>query len=114
MAALHIRDQKEFEQKVLQADDLILAEFWAEWCGPCHQIAPVLDEIAAERPGKITLAKVNIDQNPETQQMYGVRGIPTLIIFKNGQPVSTKVGSLPKSKLVEWIDSVIAGATATL
>jgi thioredoxin 1 len=104
---LHI-DDNEFEQKVLQSAEPVLVDFWAEWCGPCRQIAPVLDEIAKDRAGKITIAKVNIDKNPGTPQKYGVRGIPTLIIFKNGQAVSTKVGSLPKSKLVEWIDSVIA------
>ena len=104
---MHI-DDNEFEQKVLKSQAPVLVDFWAEWCGPCRQIAPVLDEIANERAGKITIAKVNIDKNPGTPQKYGVRGIPTLIIFKNGQAVSTKVGSLPKSKLVEWIDSVIA------
>jgi thioredoxin 1 len=104
---VHI-DDNEFEQKVLKASGPVLVDFWAEWCGPCRQIAPVLDEIAAERTGKITVVKVNIDKNPATPQKYGVRGIPTLIIFKNGQAASTKVGSLPKSKLVEWIDSVVA------
>ncbi|NBO19628.1 MAG: thioredoxin TrxA [Proteobacteria bacterium] len=104
---LHI-DDNEFEQKVLKGDGVFLVDFWAEWCGPCRQISPILDEIANERAGKITVAKVNIDKNPNTPQKYGVRGIPTLILFKNGQAVSTKVGSLPKSKLVEWIDSVIA------
>lgn len=104
---LHI-DDNEFEAKVLKASEPVLVDFWAEWCGPCRQIAPTLDEIAKERAGKITVAKVNIDKNPGTPQKYGVRGIPTLIIFKNGQAVSTKVGSLPKSKLMEWIDSVIA------
>ena len=98
----------EFEQQVLNAPGPVLVDFWAEWCGPCRQIAPTLDEIAKERAGKITVAKINIDKNPGTPQKYGVRGIPTLIIFKNGQAASTKVGSLPKSKLVEWIDSVIA------
>ncbi len=104
---LHI-DDSEFEQKVLKSIEPVLVDFWAEWCGPCRQIAPALEEIAKERAGKITIAKVNIDKNPGTPQKYGVRGIPTLTIFKNGQAVSTKVGSLPKSKLVEWIDSVIA------
>lgn len=104
---LHI-DDSQFETEVIQAKGTFLVDFWAEWCGPCRQISPILDEIAKEREGKITIAKVNIDKNPETPQKYGVRGIPTLIIFKDGQAVSTKVGSLPKSKLVEWIDSVIA------
>ena len=104
---LHI-DDSEFEAKILQGKGAFLVDFWAEWCGPCRQIAPVLDEIAKERAGKITIAKVNIDKNPGTPQKYGVRGIPTLIIFKDGKAVSTKVGSLPKSKLIEWVDSVIA------
>jgi thioredoxin 1 len=113
MAALNIRDQSEFEQKVLQSEEPVLAEFWAVWCGPCLQVAPVIDEIIEEKAGQLALAKVNIDINPETQMQYGVRGIPTLMIFKSGRPVSTKVGSLPKSKLVEWIDSVIAGVGGT-
>lgn len=104
MSALHI-DDNEFDEKVLKASGAIIVDFWAEWCGPCRQIAPILDEIANEMEGKVTIAKVNIDKNPETPNKYGVRGIPTLILFKDGQAVSTKVGSLPKSKLVEWINS---------
>jgi thioredoxin 1 len=104
MSALHVTDG-EFDQKVLKASGLVLVDFWAEWCGPCRQIAPVLDEIAKEKGSALTIAKVDIDKNPGTPQKYGVRGIPTLILFKNGQAVSTKVGSLPKSKLVEWINS---------
>lgn len=107
MSAQHVNDN-EFDQKVLRASGPVLVDFWAEWCGPCRQIAPVLDEIAREKAGAITIAKVNIDKNPGTPQKYGVRGIPTLIIFKNGEAVSTKVGSLPKGKLVEWINSVLA------
>jgi thioredoxin 1 len=106
MSALHVTDN-EFEQKVLKATGPVLVDFWAEWCGPCRQVAPVLDEIAKEKAGALTIAKVDIDKNPGTPQKYGVRGIPTLILFKNGQAVSTKVGSLPKSKLVEWINSAI-------
>jgi thioredoxin 1 len=104
---LHI-DDSEFETKILKGNGAFLVDFWAEWCGPCRQIAPVLDEIAKEREGKITIAKVNIDKNPSTPQKFGVRGIPTLIIFKDGKAVSTKVGTLPKSKLLEWIDSAVA------
>src|SRR5579885_3327749 len=106
-AALHVNDN-EFDQKVLKSSGVVLVDFWAEWCGPCRQVAPLLDEIASDMGGKLTVAKVNIDKNPETPQKYGVRGIPTLILFKDGKPVATKVGALPKTKLVEWIGSVVA------
>ena len=96
-----------FELDVLQADGPVLVDFWAEWCGPCKQIAPSLDEISEELGGKMSLAKVNIDENPETPSKYGVRGIPTLMLFKGGEVASTKVGALPKSKLKEWVESVI-------
>ena len=96
-----------FELDVLRADGPVLGDFWAEWCGPCKQIAPSLDEISEELEGKVSLAKVNIDENPETPSKYGVRGIPTLMLFKDGEVASTKVGALPKSKLKEWVESVI-------
>ena len=96
-----------FELDVLQADGPVLVDFWAEWCGPCKQIAPSLDEISEELDGKMSLAKVNIDENPETPSKYGVRGIPTLMLFKGGEVTSTKVGALPKGKLKEWVESVI-------
>ena len=102
---VHI-DDANFEKDVLKAGGPVLVDFWAEWCGPCRQIAPILDEIAEEMQGRLTIAKVNIDKNPETPQKYGVRGIPTMILFKDGKAVATKVGSMPKSKLVEWLQSV--------
>lgn len=107
MATKHITDD-EFDGAVLGSSQPILVDFWAEWCGPCKQIGPILDEIAKDMDGKMTIAKVNIDQNPESPQKYGVRGIPTMILFKDGKAIATKVGSMPKSQLVEWLNSHVA------
>ena len=96
-----------FEMDVLKSSQPVIVDFWAEWCGPCKQIAPALEEISKEMGDRVTVAKVNIDDNPQTPQKYGVRGIPTLILFKNGQVAATKIGPLPKSKLVEWVESVL-------
>ena len=93
-----------FSNDVLQSKLPTLVDFWAEWCGPCVQIAPALEELAAEYGEKLTVAKVNIDENPETPTRYGVRGIPTLILFKDGEIAATKVGATSKRKLAEWID----------
>jgi thioredoxin 1 len=96
-----------FAADVLQAEGPVLVDFWAEWCGPCRAIAPSLEEIGAEYAGRLTVAKVNIDENPQTPNTYGVRGIPTLILFKDGKQVATKVGAAPKNALKQWVASAI-------
>jgi thioredoxin len=103
---LHVSDA-DFNDTVIKANGPVLVDYWAEWCGPCKMIAPVLDEVAAEYEGKLTVAKLNIDENPEAPQHYGVRGIPTLMIFNNGEVEATKVGALTKSQLTDFIDSNI-------
>ncbi len=106
MGIAKVSDQS-FEEDVIKSSEPVLVDYWAEWCGPCKQIAPALEEIASEMDGRVTVAKLNIDENPQTPQKYGVRGIPTLMLFKDGQVAATKVGSLPKGKLVDWLESVI-------
>jgi len=103
---IHVSDAT-FEEQVLNSKIPVLVDYWAEWCGPCKMIAPILDEISDEYTGKLTVAKINIDENQSTPQKYAVRGIPTLMIFKNGEIAGTKVGAMSKSQLSAFIDSVI-------
>ena len=102
----HVTDDS-FEADVLKSDVPVLVDYWAEWCGPCKQIAPALEDLAKDLQGKVKVAKINIDENPGTPTKYGVRGIPTLMLFKGGEVAATKIGSLPKTKLYEWVQSVI-------
>ena len=103
---IHVSDAS-FEEDVLKSDKPVIVDYWAEWCGPCKMIAPILEEIAEEYKDKLVTAKMNVDENQETPQKYAVRGIPTLIIYKDGDVAGTKVGALSKSQLSAFIDSVI-------
>jgi len=103
---IHVSDDS-FEQEVLQSEKPVLIDYWAEWCGPCKMIAPVLDEVASEYADKIRVAKLNIDENPATPPKYGIRGIPTLMLFKNGEVEATKVGAVSKAQLTAFLDENI-------
>ncbi len=103
---IHLSDTS-FEEQVLQSQTPVLVDYWAEWCGPCKMIAPILEEISADYEDRLTIAKLNIDDNPQTPPKYGIRGIPTLMLFKNGNVEATKVGALSKSQLMAFIDSNI-------
>ncbi len=101
---VHVTDDS-FEEEVLKSPDPVLVDYWADWCGPCKMIAPVLDEIAGEYAGRVKIAKLNIDENPNTPPRYGIRGIPTLMLFRGGEVEATKVGAVSKSQLTAFIDS---------
>ena len=107
MASININDSS-FDKEVLKSNNLTLVDFWAEWCGPCKMIGPALEEISEEMKDDVRITKLNIDENPATPQKYGVRGIPTLLLFRNGEVVAEKVGALPKTQLQEWISSNIS------
>ncbi|MDD3353254.1 thioredoxin TrxA [Zoogloea sp.] len=102
---IHYVTDANFDTEVLQSTSPVLVDYWAEWCGPCKMIAPILDEVAKEYNGKLKVAKLNIDENQETPAKYGIRGIPTLMLFKGGNIEATKVGALSKSQLAAFIDS---------
>ena len=106
MTTYQTKDEN-FENDVLNSSMLTLVDFWAEWCGPCKQIGPILEEISDEKKYLINIYKLNVDENPEIPQKYGVRGIPTLMFFKDGKLMDTKIGSLPKSSINEWIDNTL-------
>jgi thioredoxin 1 len=110
MSTVKITDET-FEQAVLLAELPVLVDFWAEWCGPCKQIAPALEQISEELSGLVTIAKLNIEDSPTTPSRYGVRGIPTMMLFRDGQMASMKVGAMPKQKILEWLQE--AGVQST-
>lgn len=106
MATVTVSDSS-FATDVLQSDKPVLVDFWAEWCGPCKTIAPTLESIAAAMGDRVTVAKVNIDDNPQTPANYGVRGIPTLMLFREGEVAATRIGALPGHKLTEWVEHAL-------
>ena len=103
----HVTDA-DFDTEVLGSSEPVVVDFWAEWCGPCRMISPALEEIATEMEGKVKIAKLNVDENPDITIRYGVRSIPTLIMFKNGEPTSMQVGAAPKGRLQEWIEAGVS------
>ncbi len=106
MSAVKVSDDS-FEGEVLKADGPVMVDFWAEWCGPCKALSPIVDEVAEELGEKVKVVKVNIDESPNAPTQYGVRGIPTLMVFKDGQVVDTRVGGMSKSQLTDWVESVV-------
>jgi len=107
MSGSQVNDQN-FESEVLNSSEPVLVDFWAEWCGPCKMMSPLVDEIASELSGKVKVVKLNIDENPNTPTRYGIRGIPTFMVFKNGELVETKVGGMSKSQLSDWVSKLTA------
>ena len=106
MPAIPVKES-DFEAEVLKSDKPVIVDFWAEWCGPCKALLPLVDEVADELADKVKIVKVNIDENPEIPQKYGVRGIPTLMAFKGGDVADTRVGGMPKSQLTEWVEGQV-------